>query len=116
MLRGILSPVGHGTWTAILASVLFRESSQTRFHINWKVIVAFLGVALLHALWDGLPAVVAPVLSTGFDVFLTQAVIGGIGFLVLWLRWRDARRLQNAQLLQPVSADVANEESVEEGQ
>ncbi len=125
MLRGILSPVGHGTWTAILASVLFRESYQNRFHINWKVIVAFLGVALLHALWDGLPALVAPVLSTGFDVFITQAIIGGIGFLVLWLRWRDARRLQNAQLVQPVPADGnnkepvptdgANEEPVEEG-
>jgi RsiW-degrading membrane proteinase PrsW (M82 family) len=100
MLRGILSPVGHGTWTAILASVLFRESYQNRFHINWKVIVAFLGVALLHALWDGLPAMVAPVLSTGFDVFVAQTLIGGIGFLVLWLRWRDARRLQNAQLIQ----------------
>jgi hypothetical protein len=93
--------------------VLFRESYQTRFHINWKVIFAFLGVALLHTLWDGLPGLVAPVLSTGFDVFLAQALIGGIGFFVLWLRWRDARLLQNAQLIQPIAA--ANEESVEEG-
>jgi RsiW-degrading membrane proteinase PrsW (M82 family) len=34
LLRGILSPVGHGTWTAILASVLFRESAAGRFRIN----------------------------------------------------------------------------------
>lgn len=37
LLRGLLSPVGHGTRTAILASVLFRESAAGRFHINRKV-------------------------------------------------------------------------------
>jgi RsiW-degrading membrane proteinase PrsW (M82 family) len=40
LLRGILSPIGHGTWTAILASVLFRESEPGRYHVNLKVIVA----------------------------------------------------------------------------
>jgi protease PrsW len=101
MLRGILSPVGHGTWTAILAGVLFRESQQGHFRINGKVIFAFLGVALLHALWDGLPPLVAFVFSPGIDVFIAQTIVGGIGLLVLWLRWREARRLQMAQLLQP---------------
>jgi len=110
MLRGILSPVGHGTWTAILASVLFRESFQNRFRVNWKVIVAFLGVALLHALWDGLPPIIAAVFSAGFDVFLAQTLIGGIGFLVLWLRWRDARRLQLVQLAQTVPPVIDNQE------
>jgi Predicted membrane protein len=31
LLRGLTSPVGHGTWTAVLASVLLRESVQGRF-------------------------------------------------------------------------------------
>jgi len=114
MLRGILSPVGHGTWTAILASVLFRESLQYRFRLNWKVILAFLSVALLHALWDGLPVVVAAVLSPGFDVFLAQSLIGGIGFFVLWLRWRDARRLQIAQSIQPEPL-IVNDEKPADG-
>ena len=34
LIRGLLSPLGHGTWTAILASVLFRESRNGRFRIN----------------------------------------------------------------------------------
>jgi len=101
ILRGILSPVGHGTWTAILAGVLFRESRQGHFRINGKVTAAFLGLALLHALWDGLPPLVAFLFSPGMDVFIAQTVVGGIGLLVLWLRWREARRLQIAQLLQP---------------
>lgn len=44
LLRGILSPVGHGTWTAILASVLFRESAAGHFRINGKVVEVHLMV------------------------------------------------------------------------
>jgi protease PrsW len=113
MLRGILSPVGHGTWTAILASVLFRESKQNRFRLNGKVIVAFLGVAFLHALWDGLPPLVAAVFSPGLDVFLAQSLIGGISLFVLWLRWREARRWQIAQLVPPEPSIVDDKESTE---
>jgi len=94
LIRGILSPIGHGTWTAILASVLFRESGLKHFRLNFKVILAFLGVALLHSLWDGLPPVVAAVFSPGLDVTIAQSLVGGLGLLILWLRWREARRLQ----------------------
>jgi RsiW-degrading membrane proteinase PrsW (M82 family) len=94
LLRGILSPLGHGTWTAILASVLFRESAAGHFRINGKVIGAYLTVAVLHGLWDGLPVVVSAIFSPGLDVFIGQAVIGGIGLFILWRRWSEARRLQ----------------------
>jgi RsiW-degrading membrane proteinase PrsW (M82 family) len=116
MLRGILSPVGHGTWTAILAGVLFRESRQGHFRINGKVFLAFLGVALLHALWDGLPALIDFLFSSGIAVFIAQTIIGGIGFLVLWLRWREALRLQIRQLSQPEALIIDNEKPVEEAQ
>jgi RsiW-degrading membrane proteinase PrsW (M82 family) len=94
LLRGILSPVGHGTWTAILASVIFRESRGGHFRINIKVIGAYLLVSVLHGLWDGVPAVITSFLGSGLDVFVGQAVIGGVGLFILWLRWREARRLQ----------------------
>jgi RsiW-degrading membrane proteinase PrsW (M82 family) len=94
LLRGILSPVGHGTWTAILASVIFRESRGGHFRINIKVIGAYLLVSVLHGLWDGVPAVITSFIGSGLDVFVGQAVIGGVGLFILWLRWREARRLQ----------------------
>ncbi len=97
LMRGVLSPIGHGTWTAILASVLFRESRGMRFRINGKVIGAYLLVSLLHALWDGVPPMISDIFSSGLDVLIAQTVIGGTGFLVLWLRWREARRLQIAE-------------------
>ncbi len=94
LMRGVLSPIGHGTWTAILASVLFRESRGMRFRINIKVIGAYLLVSLLHAAWDGVPPMISDIFSSGLDVLIAQAVIGGTGFLILWVRWREARRLQ----------------------
>jgi RsiW-degrading membrane proteinase PrsW (M82 family) len=97
LLRGVLAPIGHGTWTAILASVLFRESRGGRFHINGKVIGAYLVVSLLHSMWDGLPPVIAYFLSPGLDVLIAQSLIGGTGLFILWLRWREARRLQREQ-------------------
>ncbi len=108
LLRGILSPVGHGTWTAILASVLFRESNGNRFHINRKVLGAYFTVAILHGLWDGVPGLVAVLFSSGLDVLVSQFLIGGLGLLILWRRWREAMRLQAEQqqsLLDGVAAE-----------
>jgi RsiW-degrading membrane proteinase PrsW (M82 family) len=102
LLRGLLSPVGHGTWTAILASVLFREGAPNRFRINGAVIGAYLTVAVLHGLWDGLPPVVAAVTGAGLDVFLAQGGIGVAGLAILWFRWREAVRRE----LGPVSPSL----------
>jgi protease PrsW len=107
LLRGLLAPVGHGTWTAILASVLFRESNGTRFHINRKVLGAYFTVAILHGLWDGVPRLVAVLFSSGLDVLVSQFLIGGLGLLILWRRWREAKCLQAEQqsLLDGVTAE-----------
>ncbi len=94
LLRGLLAPIGHGTWTAILAGVLFRESAAGRFHLNRKVVAAYLTVALLHGLWDGLPSALIALVAAGSDVMIAQTLIGVIGLLILWRRWREARRLQ----------------------
>jgi len=96
LLRGLLSPVGHGTWTAILASVLFREGCAKRFRLDWKVIIAYLAVVVLHYLWDALPSVISSFVSSGIDIAIGQAVVGGLGLFLLWRRWREANRLAQA--------------------
>ena len=100
LLRGLLSPLGHGTWTAILVGVLFRESGPGGYHINWKVIGTYILVVLLHALWDAVPTVIPALVPSGVDVFIGQAAVGGTGLLVLWLLWRQATRLQSATTMQ----------------
>jgi RsiW-degrading membrane proteinase PrsW (M82 family) len=98
LLRGILSPLGHGTWTAILASVLYQERRGTRYRFTWHLILAYLGVILLHALWDGLPPVMGLFFSSNLAVIIAQLTIGTLGLFILWLRWRRARRTQDENL------------------
>ncbi|MCP2168291.1 Membrane proteinase PrsW, cleaves anti-sigma factor RsiW, M82 family [Goodfellowiella coeruleoviolacea] len=67
ILRGVLAPVGHGLWTAILGGVVFAASRGGRLRLTGGVVLAYLGVSLLHALWDAMHgiAVVLTVVLTG---------------------------------------------------
>jgi RsiW-degrading membrane proteinase PrsW (M82 family) len=98
LLRGLTSPVGHGTWTAIFAAVLFRQSRARRFRLDLKVLAAYLTAVILHGLWDGLPGLISRVVASGLDVLLAQVAVGGVGLAILWLRWREARRIQEGKL------------------
>jgi RsiW-degrading membrane proteinase PrsW (M82 family) len=54
VLRGILTPVGHGLWTAILGGVLFGAAARRgRLRLTGALVGFYLLVAGLHALWDG---------------------------------------------------------------
>jgi RsiW-degrading membrane proteinase PrsW (M82 family) len=99
LLRGLLSPVGHGTWTAILASVLFREGAPNKFRVNGAVIGAYVTVVVLHGLWDGLPAVISALTGSGTDVLVGQGLVGLAGLIILGFRYREAiRRAPNPEL------------------
>ena len=54
-LREILSPVGHALWTGILGGVLFSRSTREHFLITGRLLGSYIGVSLLHALWDSMP-------------------------------------------------------------
>ena len=54
VLRGLLAPVGHGLWTAILGGALFAAAARRgRLRPTAAVLGWYLVVAALHALWDG---------------------------------------------------------------
>ncbi|PNE32655.1 membrane protein [Streptomyces eurocidicus] len=53
ILRGLLAPFGHGLWTAVAGGVLLAHREPGgRFRFPAPVVVTYLGVAVLHALWD----------------------------------------------------------------
>jgi len=54
LLRGILTPFGHGLWTAIAGAALFAVAAHRGRATLWArpVAVAYLAVTALHALWD----------------------------------------------------------------
>jgi RsiW-degrading membrane proteinase PrsW (M82 family) len=69
-LRGILTPVGHGLWTAILGGALFATAARARRgrpRLRASLLAWYVVVALLHALWDA---------SSGIAVWLTLLLTG----------------------------------------
>jgi RsiW-degrading membrane proteinase PrsW (M82 family) len=97
VLRGLLAPFGHGVWTAIMGAVLFRQSEPHRFRINGWVILAYLFVSVLHALWDGLPQTVFFVIPPGLPIPVIAVILGIIGIIVLVVIYRRAINLQLKQ-------------------
>jgi len=80
LLRGVLAPVGHGVWTAIVGGVLFGASRNGHLRLTVGVIGAYVLVSLLHGLWDsmrGIAMVIATLLTA------TPLVRPGLGVVVL---------------------------------
>ncbi len=90
LLRGLLSPIGHGTWTAILGSVVFRERQERGFVLSRNVLATYILVSVLHALWNGVPFMVSALLGSGLDVLVAQVTLGVISILLLWRQWLQA--------------------------
>jgi protease PrsW len=66
ILRGILTPVGHGLWTGIMGGVLFHAARNGRLRLSLSVVLWYLLVSGLHAFWDaagGIAAVVVLILT-----------------------------------------------------
>ena len=60
VLRGILTPVGHGLWTAILGGALFAAAARYgRPRLTGAVLGSYALVVLLHALWDASQVIAA---------------------------------------------------------
>ncbi len=119
VLRGILAPLGHGVWTAILGAVLFEVAARYgRPRLRRPVLGWYAVVALLHCLWDasqGIALWLTMVLTAtsmqrmlleyGRDPFATQSQVhlftvlswgllaldGLVGLIVLARRWRRAK-------------------------
>jgi RsiW-degrading membrane proteinase PrsW (M82 family) len=129
VIRSIATPVGHVLWTAILGAVIFGAArGRDRYRWSWWIPLAYIGVSLLHALWDsmnGIASVLAVLLTGGAleqlqSGFLTTrtartletltttfyitglVVASAVGVLFLWLVLRHYRRRQ-----EPVTADSA---------
>lgn len=53
ILRGVITPFGHGLWTAIAGGVLLsRRRLNGRFRLTAPIVGTYLGGCVLHALWD----------------------------------------------------------------
>jgi RsiW-degrading membrane proteinase PrsW (M82 family) len=92
LLRGVLSPLGHGTWTAILAGSLVSQCSCGNAKINIKVIGAYITVVILHALWDGIPTIMATFTSSYVAFLLGDIAVGLLSIFILHIMWRKGKK------------------------
>ncbi|MEV0613713.1 PrsW family glutamic-type intramembrane protease [Nonomuraea sp. NPDC050404] len=82
VLRGILAPVGHGLWTAIAGGALF----AARGRLTSPVVLTYLGVSALHALWDSMSAIAIAItlVLTGRPWQFEQLRIGRVPHVTPW--------------------------------
>jgi protease PrsW len=135
VLRGILAPVGHGLWTAILGGALFGVAARHgRLRFRGPVLGWYVLVALLHGLWDASQgiAVWLTLLLTGTEVQWLMVRLGQapdvtpaqvhlftvinwallaldalVGLLVLRHRWRRAATLERPPTAGPLALAIA---------
>ena len=78
LLRSVLTPFGHGLWTAVVGGVLFGTARGGRLRWTGGLALAYLVVSLLHGLWDsmsGIAAVITVILIAGHGPMATG--VGG---------------------------------------
>jgi RsiW-degrading membrane proteinase PrsW (M82 family) len=80
LVRGVLAPFGHGLWSAILGGAIFHAARGGRLRLSWGVLIAFLGVSLLHAGFDTFG---------GIPGYIAISVIGLLPLAYFW--WRGDR-------------------------
>ncbi len=93
LTRGLLSPFGHGTWTALVASTMWRERAEGRSIVGLPVLGAFLTAVILHTAWDFFASVpLMGVVVPGLDVQISLLIVGAIGLALLYLRMRESNQ------------------------
>ncbi len=92
LARMLLAVFGHGVWTAIVCSAIWRERGDQVFAATRGVIIAFLIAITLHGLWDfsigqsWLPITIGNDTYPGFDIL----IVGPLGLIILSFFLREA--------------------------
>lgn len=78
LIRGVLSPFGHGMWSAILGGAIFAAAARHgRLRLSGTVIVAYLAVSVLHGAFDSI---------NGIEGYVVVSLIGLVPLVWLWRR------------------------------
>ena len=87
LIRGLLSPAGHGAWTGLITATLWRERQRTGRALTPLAVAFFLLAAGLHSLWDFASS------SNSLVVLVpAYAAISTVSLSLLLWRLRESRR------------------------
>jgi RsiW-degrading membrane proteinase PrsW (M82 family) len=92
LVRGLMSPAGHGAWTGLVCAVLFRERLRAGHAVlNWRIAGAFLTAVVLHTLWDIFNSQSGPIFID-FVTILLSLVVAVVSLTLLIRRVHEASR------------------------
>jgi RsiW-degrading membrane proteinase PrsW (M82 family) len=78
LIRGVLSPFGHGMWSGIVGGAIFAAARRHgRLRFAWSIVGAYVAVAVLHAIFDSL---------SGVRGYVIVSLIGLVPLVWLWRR------------------------------
>ena len=105
IVRGLLSPAGHGAWTGLVCAVLWREREKLgRRVIDLPVAAAFAAAVLFHAFWDIFNSQTGPTLIEGVGIELGSGAIALASLVLLFHMVNEAAR-RRAQFVPGCSDD-----------
>lgn len=76
--RAASGPFGHPLWTALLAAALFAGVQNGRFRLTLRIVLAYIGVAVAHGLWDGATGAGRELARFGDVYGAVGAFVGGL--------------------------------------
>jgi RsiW-degrading membrane proteinase PrsW (M82 family) len=92
LVRGLLSPAGHATWTGLICAVLWRERARAGHAvINRAVVGAFLAAVVLHALWDSFNALQGVSRIPWLEIEVLSLTIAMLSLVLLLRRVSEAQ-------------------------
>jgi RsiW-degrading membrane proteinase PrsW (M82 family) len=78
LIRGVLSPFGHGMWSAILGAAIFSAAARRgRLRLSGGVIGTYLAVSVLHGAFDSINGVLG---------YIVVSLVGLVPLIWLWRR------------------------------
>jgi RsiW-degrading membrane proteinase PrsW (M82 family) len=77
LIRGVLAPFSHGLWSAILGGAIFHASRNGRLRPAWSIVIAYLGVSVLHGAFDTFGSVAG---------YVVISLVGLIPLVYMWRR------------------------------
>lgn len=105
--RSWAAPFAHVLWSALLGAALFTAAAKKgRFRLSWSVLGTYVGVSLLHGIWDS---------GAGFVVLVTgdpglgnvaSWICVGVGVFVGGLIWRHVARNAPAPSAEGAAAET----------
>lgn len=91
LVRGLLSPLGHASWTGLVCATMWRERGKTGRFVTWAMVGTFLLAVFLHAAWD-----ISSTVSRQALIYTSYAVIGSVSLGLLISKLKQARQVAEA--------------------